>query len=219
MNLRELRARVEELVGVVDAHEGTDPGEIDALLNEAYQELAGMFDWSWLRQNQTINTVADTLTYDLSSPVAAAEQVVLPTGGTLMPMSPYELDAIEDDDRAPAGEPTHYVWRDPDTLEVYPTPDAAYALVVRGLIVPTDLTAETDSPVFAATFHPALAYMAAASLTNAVDKEQSARHERRASAMVERMWRFYQRAVDKTPMVMGGRRTRHELLREVNRAR
>lgn len=219
MNLRELRARVEELVGLADAHDGTDPGEIDGLLNEAYHEVAGLYDWTWLRQDQTVAVVDGTTTYDLTAPVVYAEQVRLSTGGTLEPMSGYELDAIHDEDRRPDGKPARYCWRDPDTLEVYPTPDGAYTLTVRGIVTVTSLSAESDEPIFAEEFHPALAYMAAASLTNAVDKEQSGRHGARADAIVQRMWRRYQVDHDRTPMVMGGRRTHRALERRLNGGR
>src|SRR5690554_402274 len=139
MNLRELRAAVEEKVGLSDAHDGTDPGEVDDLLNEVYLDVAGEHDWPWLRQTQDVATVASTATYDLTSPVVLAEQVKLASGGTLEPMSPYELDAIHAEDRAEEGEPARYCWRDPDTLELYPVPDDVYELEVRGLISPTPL--------------------------------------------------------------------------------
>lgn len=207
MNLRELRAAVEEKVGLADAHDGTDPGEVDDLLNEVYLDVAGEYDWPWLRQTQSVSTVDGTATYDLVAPVVTAEQVMLASGGTLEPMSPYELDAIHDEDRAAEGEPARYCWRDPDTLELYPVPDDVYALEIRGLIVPTVLSDETDEPLFADEFHRLLVYMAAAALVNAVDDKQAARHEVRARAISDRMWRRYFRSADRTPMVMGGRRT------------
>lgn len=187
------------------------PADVPDAVNDAYRELCDLERWEFLRSEQSLSTTAGQQRYGLPTPLRTVDSVEDETdsdGGILRPRSGRSRDSI--DRSVDDGRPVEYVLRGPETLELWPTPDDVYDLLVHGWDDVQPLSAPTDTPVFDEEYHWAICYLAALNLLERDDPEDGRleRYETRVSAFLDRMRRRYQRQHDHTPLVMGGRRTR-----------
>lgn len=201
MNLAEIEWRTSDLVGKAAAEVVTDPPDLRRAVNVAYGEILDVTDWSFLRANYTFDTVAGTATHDLVVPIENVDTIEIEDGPLLHRYAGWNID----DDDPSDGEPTAYVLRDPDTIELFPTPDSAYTIRIRGYIAPPALDDDADVPLFKADYHEAVSYLAAATiLGDAGEVDQAARHEARVVRFVERMRLDYERRHDRRKLIVGG---------------
>lgn len=206
MDLDTIRTRTRRYANVFEAQLVSD-AEVDASINEAYLELCGLEDWPFLHSTVTFPTVADTASYTLDASLRYVRGLYVTTFDEpreLRPRSQPPMDNQEADD---PDEPNEYVLDDPTTIVLFPTPDAAYTVTVRGILDVAELSAGTDEPVFRAEYHPAVAYSAAVRLLE-IEGDDSGRIERfldETRSYVDRMRRDYLKQHDKRQMVMGGR--------------
>lgn len=201
MNLAEIEWRTSDLVGKSAAEVVTDPPDLRRAVNVAYAEILDVSDWSFLRADYTFDTVAGTAEHTLTVPMENVDTLEIEDGPLLHRYAGWNID----DGDPSAGEPTAYVLRDPDTIELFPTPDSTYTIRVRGYIAQDELDADADVPLFKADYHEAIAYLAAATiLADNGEADQAARHEGRVARFVERMRLDYERRHDRRALIVGG---------------
>lgn len=209
MDKAALRARVRALTGV-QMVELLSNAEIDDWVNEAYREVASLAPWSFLYEDGTVSTAAGTASYALPGTIKVAETVAIPSGANRRLLRRRQLGEL---DRMPdhmAGQAVPWAWaaQADGQFEVFPPPDAAYTLKVRGRNRVAELVAETDAPVFDAEFHPAVAYVASVFVFDREgdDSGRADEYLRVAASYVTRMAHRYLDSPDVlTPMVLAGR--------------
>lgn len=213
MNRGQLTWRTRRLAGLSETDDQADPVYLGEVVNEAYLDLCASQDWSFLRVDTTLNTVAGTRSYALPTAVDRLDSVVhddAEDGPLLRPRPGRAHDAVVDE--PDQDRPDEYVLRDPNTIELWPTPDAVYTLRLRGFEKPAPLAVDSDTPVFDDRFHPAIPYAAAMAVLEGMPREDGDdrldRYERRVGRYLGRMWGHYQAQHDRTPLVLGGRATR-----------
>lgn len=205
MNLEALRSRVRKLSGV-QMTTLLSNADLDTIINEAYDTIMDLEDWSFLETTYSFATVAGTATHDLQTPLRHIDTIELDDGTVLQPRTAESLDREDPDPEQ--GEPKFYVHRDHDTIELWPTPDDAYTLHVRGWKT-WDALAVGLSPTFDEVYHPAVAYLAAVAVLEEEgdDSGRSDDYRGKAVDLVSRMRHRYQRSHSRTLIVMGGRAT------------
>jgi hypothetical protein len=131
------------------------------MLNSVYRALAGKRRWPWMEAQATITLVAGTAAYSIAAitdwlhPDAARVEI-----GTEYPVLEYQDPqafrdlAHQDRDR---GVPQLWTWAR-GQLHVWPSPDRAYTLTVDYTKDPPDLSSDSDTPIFAATYHDVLVW-------------------------------------------------------------
>lgn len=160
MNLSALRSHVRSLTGI----QSTDiisNADLNIFINEAYLEICRESDWPFLRNETTLNLTSGTSNYSLPSGVGenAIASIVALADDTnrrqLKPRSRYSTD----DSPGPMsnGYPLEYsCWK--GYITFYPTPQASETLTFRFFLEPTELSADSDVPLFEAKFHSLIAY-------------------------------------------------------------
>lgn len=205
MNLSELRWRTQELMGVEMAHEQTDPGELDRLLNESYLHVCGLHgEWSFLDTTQQVAVVQGEQSYDLAPPMKYVRSIYDANDkrrGALNRLRRHEVAAADHH----AGRPSAYALEGSSRLLVHPEPDAAYTLTVVGTQRAIELDDDADEPIFDAEYHPVVAYAAAALALASLDDDRTDRYATEVAGYLDRMRREYLVDHDEGPMQMGRR--------------
>lgn len=136
----------------------------DAFINIAYHEICNADNWPFREALDTsITTVSGTQSY--TTPTS----INLPLGVWLTAVTqPNKLMFVTRKQRETMnfsgnGRPL-YVFRFASSLYLYPTPDAAYPLVIEYQTKITDLSGDSDVPVFDADFHFLIPLLAASML-------------------------------------------------------
>lgn len=207
MNLEQIEWRVRRLVGQETVERLTDPDLLRDKVNEAYRDLCGLEDWPFLNVNDTIATVNGQATYVLPTPLRWVDEVSIGSGDARGVLMHVEGRGVDADDELDAGHPIAYAMREPDELELVPTPDAVYTVTVRGRQGAPALAVDTDVPLFRSDYHPALVYMAAVYVVEEepeFDPKLKQRWEELAGAYVERMASDYLRVHDHGSVTVGG---------------
>lgn len=134
------------------------------MINSVYRALAGKRRWPWLEAQATVALVAGTTSYSIAAitdwlhPDAARIEI-----STEYPeleyQAPKDFRDLQHVDRD-RGVPQAWTWMR-GQLHVWPSPDRAYTLTVEYTKDPADLSADGDTPVFAATYHDVLVWGAA----------------------------------------------------------
>lgn len=203
MDKKALRERVRRLTGIRMSEIVSD-GAIDELVNDAYREVCGVEDWPFLF-------------FEGQAPLEAGKaEVALPTelrrvsaasvdGHRLVEVTVNDLDVLDDE----PGDPQVYARLDDSRLMVWPPPEAAGQVELRGYRQVVALAAETDEPVFAAEFHPTVAYAAASRLLveEADDTDRPAAFGQEAGQGASAMRQRYMATADTAPFTIGGRRS------------
>ena len=144
-------------------------------LNGALQAISTDKDWPWLLTEQTYSTAAADAT--LSLPTNYTRTVSLTIDNRLV--NPSSHIVIDSDDNTNTGRPAVYAVEAND-IRVYPTPDAAYAVVHQHYRSEPELILPVDAPLLPDAYSEALVYEAAvkaAIRTNRLDRLQTLRDE------------------------------------------
>lgn len=196
MDLNAIRARVRKLTGV-RMEQLLSPSELDQIINEAYLHVCALGDWSFLYADGTVDTASGTKTYQLPSAVEAVRSVAITSSGDEKRLWRRTL---EDFDRYPqweaevtSGVPWAWAVRTDTSFDVFPTPDGAYTLTVRGWADVSPLSADTDEPLFDDEFHPVVSLDAAARVLaeEGDDSGRDSRYRREVLSYLLRMGRKY----------------------------
>jgi hypothetical protein len=217
MTVGEITAQTRTLLDV-----GTDELP-DSILHLFIQEgfdriLERKGDWRHLQVDETVTTVADTRDYTLSS-VVDIRQVVNTSdahSGALMPISSEVGESLYTGIHDVPSWPRYWSTWD-DSLELWPTPDQAYTLKVRGYRAPEDFVAvgagaEPDLP---AKFHIPLWYwVVACSYDQQEDPEMSTKYQQKFEEGVAVHIKAESRGQTASPLVLNGQRTRPRSYRD-----
>ena len=210
MNLSALRDRTRALSGIRLQTLRSDE-QVDAVVNEAYQEVIGLSQWPFLRVSQQIALPASTNSFE--SPVGFSEVVSVSytnDAEDTVRMTSTTVDEVDRLREEEGVEPFLYARVTDKEFVVWPTPNANITLTIRGKATVESLTRDADTPVFDDQFHPMLAYRAASRML-AEEGDDSGRaefYQQEANVFFARMQQFYTRAPDSSFFVMGGRRRR-----------
>lgn len=131
-------------------------------INERYRAVATSCGMIAVRFGTvTLNTVNGTKTY---SPATLIHPITIAYPGGNRVLTEISQDQMRqlDPDENMTGEPFHYVVQkynvDTVTLRIWPTPNAAYALTIDGILTGTDLSADGDKPALPEDFHDVLLF-------------------------------------------------------------
>lgn len=170
MNLGQLRTAIQARGYATDT--ATQQTE---LINMRYREIAGRHRWPWLETSDTsIATTAGTGTYSLSSITdllwVDAVRIQFPATGT--PTEQYNLEYVANEDlkqlrfdgsydiAGAQGIPEWWTQRGGPggSLIILPNPERAYKVDLDYLKDPADLSGDSDTPLFPATYHDLLVW-------------------------------------------------------------
>jgi len=165
---------------------------LTGIINDVYDEVASDHAWDWLEAQSTgITTTIGDPSYALSAitDLVTLQQVRIQQGTDFFDLEYQDPVALATDlhiDRA-NGIPRRWTRRSSELL-LYPRPERAYTLVIDYIRDPAELVADTDSPIFPATFCPILVYGALAELSARTrDWAQHDRHRARFDKLLSRM--------------------------------
>lgn len=206
MNLTDLVARTRALSGIRLQSLRTDE-QIEQVLNESYQEVLGIQPWPFLRGSQTIALAAEATTLTVPSTFRYLTGVVLTMEGEEYRLRQTTVDQLDEWDSDEVGEPQYYARVTDRQLRVWPAPEAAASVLVRGQLEFATL-GPSDSPQFAEQFHPVLAYRAATRLLQEEgdDSGRSESYQLEAAGYLGRMEKFYLASNDIGLIRMGSQR-------------
>lgn len=207
MDFAQLRWRTEKLSGRTspDLASDTSPLDIYEAVNDAYLELVGSDEWSFLYDRLEVTTIADVDTYTMPWPVRTVGHVEL-DGEHLRPRGVHSPKPVG----APVGEYELVGMLD---IRLRPAPTEAGTLVLHGWHQPEPLDQDSDVPVLPPEFHRTIAYLAAISLLGqdpTVDGDDPRKdlYGQIVFGDIERMKRLAQRSHDRTVSKIGQRRVR-----------
>jgi hypothetical protein len=126
---------------------------IGDLVNDAKRVVEDAFDWTALRESITVNTVSGTDTYSLtgSGDLAVIKDVMNTTSQRFMHLRSKEyFNNVTYNTTPQSGEPDYFTFVGTDSnrdleVQVYPKPDAVYALRFDVVKPQSDLSSDSDS--------------------------------------------------------------------------
>lgn len=126
---------------------------IGDLVNDAKRVVEDAFDWTALRDSITVNTVSGTDTYSLtgSGDLAVVKDVMNTTSQRFMHLRSKEyFNNVNYNTTPQSGEPDYFTFVGTDSnrdleVQVYPKPDAVYALRFDVVKPQSDLSSDSDS--------------------------------------------------------------------------
>jgi hypothetical protein len=138
----------------------------DATLNEhinsAYVHIFGRYRHKQARDRSRFNTVAGTNSYTLSGQYAVVYEVWNKTSNTKVEKIGFRRLVSADvtvSSSTTRGTPLQYqTWQ--NAIELFPTPDAVYAMEVIYKSIPTALSADGDNPVINTMWHDGIVWLA-----------------------------------------------------------
>lgn len=210
MNLSNIRDRVRSLTGIrLETLRSDD--NIDAVIQEAYQEVINLESWPFLSQQTTTSVSAGDNSFSTPSGYSEVNSVTYATQTEYQTrLRQTTLDELDFLDQSEEGDPQFYARVDSTTFRFWPKTSSALTFSVRGKAEVASLS-DSSEPVFAEQFHPVLAYRAASRIL-AEESDESNRSEfyqLEANTFFGRMQQFYLRSADRGLIVMGSRRRRH----------
>ena len=147
IDLPALRKELREHLGVDEVELSND--DCDLLLNRAYWELLDKFPFREKEVSATFDTVAGTLLYGVPSPFESLRQLSIENPDTnehtylrKWDIREYEENFVDTVDAR--GFPTNYV-REGCNVKLFPTPDAAYKIIIKYNTVLDDLSDDNAS--------------------------------------------------------------------------
>jgi hypothetical protein len=210
MNLGALRDRARALSGIRLQTIRSDE-QIDASINEAYQEVVNLSQWPFLRASEQVSLPAETNSFETPTGFSEVMSVSYTSnsGDTirLQPTSVDEIDRLRDEE---SEEPFLYARVTDREFVIWPTAKNAISLLIRGKSVVEPLVSDSDVPVFDQQFHPMISYRAASRMLaeEGDDSGRSDFYQQEANVFFARMQQFYTRSSDNSFFVLGGRRRR-----------
>lgn len=213
MNLGTLRDRVRSLTGIRLQDIRSDE-QIDTVINETYQEVVESTNWPFLRSETTVSVAGGTEEFSTPAGYSEVNSVTYSDSvGNFVRLNQTTLDEIDLIDQDEEGDPVYYARINEDTFRLWPVPDSALTLTIRGKETVPALSADNSSPVFAEQFHPILGYRAASRILaeEGDDSGRSQFYQNEANNFYSRMLQFYTRSTDTRMFVMGSRKRRDRL--------
>jgi hypothetical protein len=213
MNLSALRDRARALSGIRLQTLRSDE-QIDSVINESYQEVLELSQWPFLLATETVSLSANS--EEFTTPVSFSEVASVVYEGDFQKttkMRQTTIDELEElDDQS--GDPVYFARLNESDFRVWPVSESSLSLTVRGKLLVSNLSKDSDAPVFAEQFHPILAYRAAVKMLQEEgdDSGRSQFYQQEAGNFYSRMQQFYNKSGDKGLFVMGGRGRRRRLL-------
>ena len=149
--------------------------EVSFWINEAYMEVSATMDSS-LQEHLAYSSIVSGQSR-VATPEAFKEVIhlsfftpgaVANSGGTLERKS---SEAMDQAGHYPVGTPTHYMIYN-DWLELWPSPDSSYSLLMRYRSYATDMVATTDVPSIETEWRKAILYLGEAFLHELVGNNE-----------------------------------------------
>ena len=208
MNLSDLVARTRSLSGIRLESLRSDE-QIEQVINESYQEILGLYPWPFLKGSQTISVAAEATEFTIPVTFRYITGVVLDSGDHSERLKQTTLDMIDEWDADEVGKTTYYARVDDRTVRLWPAPEAAATVTVRGQLEFPPLSSSVD-PQFADQFHPVIAYRAAVRLLQEEgdDSGRSEAYQFDAASYLQRMEKFYMASGDIGLIRIGSQRER-----------
>ena len=206
MNLADLVARARSLSGIRLESLRSDE-QIEQVLNESYQEILGLYPWPFLKGSSTIALAAEATSFTVPVTFRYMTGVVMELGDTQRRLSQITLDQMDEWDADEVGETKYYSRVTDREIRVWPAPEAAATITVRGQLEFDPLSA-SNPPQFADQFHPLVAYRAAVRLLQEEgdDSGRSEAYQFDAASYLQRMEKFYMASGDIGLIRMGSQR-------------
>ena len=124
---------------------------IGEFVNDAKRQVEDAWKWDALNTTITVNTVAGTSTYTVTGIGRRFKDVTINDSTNDSQLANVPAQWIRDQQQLSTvqnGAPSYYAWNGTDgtdsKIELYPTPDAAYALKVNAYVPQVDLSADGD---------------------------------------------------------------------------
>lgn len=206
MNLADLVARTRSLSGIRLESLRSDE-QIEQVLNESYQEILGLYPWPFLKGSSTVSMAAEATSFTVPVTFRYMTGVVMELGDTQRRLSQITLDQLDEWDADEVGETKYYARVTDRDIRVWPAPEAAATVTVRGQLEFNPLSA-SNPPQFADQFHPLVAYRAAVRLLQEEgdDSGRSEAYQFDAASYLQRMEKFYMSSGDIGLIRMGSQR-------------
>ena len=158
--LAQMRTALRRKIGNPDTTSVTN-AILDEHINSAYVHLTTRYRHKQGRENSRFNTVAGTSAYTLTGQYAVVFQVWNRTTNTKLTKLGWRQRVDEDlsvSSSTTQGVPLGYeTWQ--DSIILYPVPDAVYAIEAIYKKIPTALSADGDTPVINALWHPGIVFL------------------------------------------------------------
>ena len=208
MNLADLVARTRSLSGIRLESLRSDE-QVEQVINESYQEILGLYPWPFLKGSVTISLAAESPSFTVPVTFRWLSGVVMELGDTQRRLSQVTLDQMDEWDFDEVGETLYYARVTDRDIRVWPAPEAAATLTVRGQLEFAPLSS-SNPPQFAEQFHPLIAYRAAVRLLQEEgdDSGRSEAYQFDAASYLQRMEKFYMASGDIGLIRMGSQRER-----------
>jgi len=183
--------------------------QIEQVINESYQEILGLYPWPFLKGSQTISLAAESTEFTIPVTFRYISGVVLQSGDHSERLKQTTLDMIDEWDPDTVGETEYYARIDDRTVRLWPAPEAAATVTVRGQLEFAALSSSVG-PQFAEQFHPVIAYRAAVRLLQEEgdDSGRSEAYQFDAASYLQRMEKFYMASGDIGLIRIGSQRER-----------
>ena len=195
MNLSDLVARTRSLSGIRLQSLRSDE-QIEQVVNESYQEILGLYPWPFLKGSASVAMSAEAETFTIPTLFRYITGIVLEMGGDSLRLKQTTLDML-DEWEDEVGKPEFYARVDDRTIRVWPAPEDAATITVRGQVEFAPLSGNAE-PEFAEQFHPVVAYRAAIRLLQEEgdDSGRSEAYQFDAASYFQRMEKFYMASND-----------------------
>lgn len=212
LNLKSLIDRVRHLTGI-KLSEIREDEQIKTVLNEAYQEVLELYNWPFLRGEETVTVDAGDDEFTTPSEFSEVNSVSYDGSAARVRMSFTTIDEIDRLDQDADGDPTFYARLDGSRFAIWPKPSSSITVTVRGKISSPNLTTPLSTPVLPEKFRVIIAYRAAAKILaeEGDDSGRIAAYQSEANDVFKRMQQFYIRSADSAMFVMGSDRRRRNL--------
>ena len=154
MNLSELRTKLRENVGNPSVAEVPN-ATLDALNNEAYEEIHDKFGFLKARKIVTFPTIASSELYQLPDDCLAVFSVWNTTAGHKRKLEKKDENWLATQQDEEDGDPVAYV-RQRGWIQLVPTPDAVYTMRLMYKAHYTAMTLDADTPAIPLSWHPGI---------------------------------------------------------------
>jgi hypothetical protein len=206
VNLADLVARARSLSGIRLQALRSDE-QIEQVVNESYQEVLGLYPWPFLKGSSSVLLAAGESSFFLPTTFRYLSGITVEMDGDQHRLKQTTVDMLDEwDDEV--GEPQFYARIDDRNIRIWPSPESAAAVTVKGQLEFESLTASSSVPQFAEQFHPLIAYRAAVRLLQEEgdDSGRSESYQLDAAGYFQRMEKFYMASGDIGIIRMGSQR-------------
>jgi len=158
MTLSELRTMVRSLIRYDLEGSAAGDGELDTLINRAYQQHVARVGATQMAQ---VSVLANQAEVSVPGLMRLDRCWWKETGGATYPMQPAAAEWLHQFGFGQTATPRFY-HLDGNVLHLYPAPAEAGTLLLEAVSAPAPLSSNSDTPYTPKHLHPAIAYRAAA---------------------------------------------------------